>query len=95
MILKAIRQALSRGSGTSEMPSREHAVEYQGYTIVPMSCKGANGWTTEGNIEQESNGEVRSDHFIRAETHADLAQAISHSITKAKRIIDEQVAHRG
>lgn len=89
-MLKAIRKALSRGSGSSETASREHSVEYLGYTIVPAPHKGANGWTTEGDIEQERDGEIRSEHFIRAETHADLKQAISHSITKAKRIIDEQ-----
>ena len=40
------------------------------------------------------DGEVRSEHFIRAETHTDPEQAISHTITKAKRIVDEHRARR-
>ena len=95
MIFKVIKKALSRDSGSSEMASREQAVEYLGCTIVPASRKSSNGWTTEGDIEQRVEGEVRSEHFIRAETHTDREQAISHTITKGKRIIDEQIADRG
>ena len=44
----------------------------------------------EGDIAQKIDGETRTEHFIRAETHTDREQAISHTITKAKRIIDER-----
>lgn len=94
MIFKAIKKALSRDPGSPDSVSREQAIEYQGCTIVPTPRKGANGWTTEGDIEQEVDGEVHSEHFIRAEAHTDREQAINHSIAKAKRIIDEQMAHR-
>jgi len=36
------------------------------------------------------NGETESRHFIRAETHMDRDQAISHTIMKGRRIIDEE-----
>ena len=93
MIFKFIKNQFARGAD-SEVASRERAVEYEGCTIIPAPRKSANGWTTEGDIEREVNGEVRSEHFIRAETHTDPEQAISHTITKAKRIIDEQRGRR-
>ena len=93
MIFKFIKNQLTRGAD-SEAESRDRAVEYEGCTIIPAPRKSANGWTTEGDIEREVDGEVRSEHFIRAETHTDPEQAISHTITKAKRIIDEHRARR-
>ena len=94
MIFKFIKNQLTRGAD-SEAASRARAVDYEGCTIIPTPRKSANGWTTEGEIEREVDGEVRSEHFIRAETHTEQEQAISHTITKAKRIIDEQLASRG
>ena len=93
MILKFIKNQLTRGAD-SKGASRDRAVEYEGCTIIPAPRKSANGWTTEGDIEREVDGEVRSEHFIRAETHTDPEQAISHTITKAKRIVDEHRARR-
>ena len=95
MIFKVIKKALRRNFDALETTRRAQTVDYQGCTIVPAPRKCANGWTTEGDIERKVDGEARSEHFIRAETHADKEQAISHSITKAKRIIDEQMAQRG
>ena len=89
MIFKFIKNWFAHGAD-SKASSRDQAVEYEGSTIVPAPRKTGNGWTTEGDIEREVDGEVRSEHFIRAETHTDPEQAISHTITKAKRIIDEQ-----
>ncbi len=93
MIFKFIKNRFAHGAD-SKTASRDRAVEYEGYTIIPAPRKTGNGWTTEGDIEREVNGEVRSEHFIRAETHTDTEQAISHTITKAKRIIDEQRTRR-
>ena len=95
MIFKVIKKALRRNFDALETTRRAQTVDYQGCTIVPASRKSSNGWTTEGDIEQRVEGEVRSEHFIRAETHTDREQAISHTITKGKRIIDEQIADRG
>ena len=94
MIFKFIKNQLTRGADSEAAASRDRAVEYQDCTIIPTPRKSANGWTTEGDIERDVDGEVRSEHFIRAETHTDPEQAVSHTITKAKRIIDEQLARR-
>jgi hypothetical protein len=93
MIFKLIKNQFARGAD-SEVASRDRAIEYEGFTIIPAPRKTSNGWTTEGDIEREVDGEARSEHFIRAETHTDPEQAISHTITKAKRIIDEQRSRR-
>ena len=89
MIFKFIKNRFAHGVD-AKAASRDRAVNYEGCTIIPVPRKTGNGWTTEGDIEREVDGEVRSEHFIRAETHTDPEQAISHTITKAKRIIDEQ-----
>ena len=94
MIFKFIKNQFARGAD-SKVASRDRAVEYEGCTIIPVPRKTGNGWTTEGDIEREVDGEIHSEHFIRAETHTDPEQAISHTITKAKRIIDEQRTRRG
>ena len=93
MIFKFIKNRFARGADT-DVASRGRAVEYEGCTIIPAPRKTANGWTTEGDIEREVDGEVQSEHFIRAETHTDPEQAISHTITKARRIVDEYRARR-
>ena len=95
MIFKFIKNQLTRSADSEGAASRGRAVEYRGCTIIPAPRKNANGWTTEGDIERDIDGDVRSEHFIRAETHTEQEQAISHTITKAKRIIDEQLARRG
>ena len=71
--------------------SRQDAVTHEGHTIVPTPRKGQGGWTTEGLIEREVDGETESSHFIRAETHMDREQAVSHTILKGQRIIDEGI----
>ena len=93
MIFKFIKNQLT-GGADSEAASRNQAVEYEGCTIIPAPRKSANGWTTEGDIDREVDSEGQSVHFIRAETHTDPEQAISHTITKAKRIVDEHRARR-
>ena len=91
MVLKFLKNQLTKGENSQG--AKEHggqAVEYGGFTIIPTPTKSAGGWTTEGDIEQKIDDETRVEHFIRAETHTDRQQAISHTITKAKRIIDER-----
>ena len=69
--------------------SRQDAVTHEGHTIVPTPRKDQGGWTTEGLIEREVDGETESRYFIRAETHMAREQAVSHTILKGQRIIDE------
>ena len=74
MIFKFIKNQLTRGADSEAAASRDRAVEYQDCTIIPTPRKSANGWTTEGDIERDVDGEVRSEHFIRAETHTDQSK---------------------
>jgi hypothetical protein len=90
VIAKLLRM-LGLAKGRDDAPALPvQAVTYKGYTIVPTPRKAKAGWTTEGNISKEIDGVTRSDHFIRADTCSERDQAVSHSILKAKRIIDER-----
>lgn len=91
MVFKFLKNQLKKGEGSDgEKGHGSQCIEYEGFTITPTPTKGAGGWTTEGDIEQTIDGETCTEHFIRAETHTDREQAISHTVSKAKRIIDER-----
>ena len=91
MVFKFLKNQLKKGEGSQgEKGHGSQSIEYEGFTITPTPTKSAGGWTTEGDIAQQVDGETRTEHFIRAETHTDREQAITHTITKAKRIIDER-----
>jgi len=91
MAFKFLKNFLSSSSSDTESVDRTQAVEHEACTIVPTPRKGQSGWSTEGLIEKTVDGEVESRHFIRAETHTDKEQAISHTILKGQRIIDEEM----
>ena len=91
MAFKFLKNFLSSSSSDTESVDRIQAVEHEACTIVPTPRKGQGGWSTEGLIEKTVDGEVESRHFIRAETHTDKEQAISHTILKGQRIIDEEM----
>ena len=66
------------------------AVEYNGYTIQPAPRREHGQWLTAGVISQDTAEGPRSQHFVRAETHAGPEQARDFAIIKAKQIIDER-----
>ena len=66
------------------------AEEYNGFTITPVPRPSGGQYNTAGLITREIDGEVKTHQFIRADTHAGREEAIRHSLTKAKQIIDEQ-----
>ena len=66
------------------------AVEYNGYTIQPAPRRQGGQWLTAGTISKDFPDESKSQHFVRAETHAGTEQARDFSIVKAKQIIDER-----
>jgi hypothetical protein len=87
MIMKFLRGL----GGRKEPDAASHpAVEYKGYSIVPTPRKGQGGWTTEGVISKELEGEARSERFIRADMLMSEEAAVDYSISKARKIIDEQ-----
>ena len=91
MAFEFLRKYFASGKNDEATSSREDAVPHEGHTIVPTPRQGQDGWTTEGLIEREVDGETESRHFIRAETHMDREQAVSHTILKGQRIIDEGI----
>ena len=90
MVFEFLKKHFVSEKDSGETDSRQHAVTHEGYTIVPTPKQDKGGWTTEGLIEREVRGETESRHFIRAETHMERDQAISHTIMKGRRIIDEE-----
>ena len=87
MILKFLR-----GLGGNKSGGRvEHEpVEYKGFSIVPTPRKAQGGWTTEGTISKAAGDETHSERFIRADMLMSEEDAVEYSVTKAKKIIDEQ-----
>ncbi|MFQ6024500.1 MAG: HlyU family transcriptional regulator [Acidiferrobacterales bacterium] len=90
MVLKFLRKLVSGKHENSDPTRNQVAVNYKGYTIIPTPQKVGAGWTTEGDISKEIDDVPKSQHFIRVDTFTDRDEAISYSIVKAKRIIDEQ-----
>ena len=66
------------------------ALEYNGYTIQPAPRRERGQWLTAGVISKDFPEGPRSQHFVRAETHAGVEQARDFAIIKAKQIIDER-----
>ena len=87
MILKFLR---SLGAGKSEGTAVREAVDYKGFRIVPTPRKVQGGWTTEGTISKSTGDDTRSEHFIRADMLMSEQDAVDYSVSKAKKIIDEQ-----
>ena len=87
MIMKFLRGL--GGSGAKEAKKHD-AVDYKGFSIVPTPRQVSGGWTTEGVISMGSGDDARSERFIRADMLMSEEDAVTYSISKAKKIIDEQ-----
>ncbi len=68
----------------------EEAVEYKGYTIRPACRQEGSQWITAGVIAKQFDDGVKEHPFIRADVYSSKDDADTCSITKGKRIIDEQ-----
>ena len=66
------------------------AVEYQGFTIRPEPYQKGGQWQLAARITKTIDGETKEHHLIRADLVAELAEAQTSSVMKAKRMIDEQ-----
>ena len=91
MAFEFLKKYFASSKDDEAINSRQEAVTHEGHTIVPTPKQGQGGWTTEGLIEREVDGETESRHFIRAETHTVREQAVTHTILKGQRIIDEEI----
>ena len=79
------------GGGRDERePDGAEPVEHAGFTIVATPRKASSGWSTEGRIHKVIDGETKEVHFIRADTSTSRDAAITLSVNKARKIIDEQ-----
>ncbi len=94
MLFNLIKKRLNLSFAPGAKAGLSTSVDYRDHTISPSPHKSAGVWSTEGDITRNCNGDIVVEHFIRAETHANYEQAIDHTISKAKRIIDEQIVLR-
>ncbi|MCY4221291.1 MAG: HlyU family transcriptional regulator [Thiotrichales bacterium] len=78
------------GDGGEREPEGAEPVEHEGFTIIATPRKASGGWSTEGRIRKDIDGETKEAHFIRADTSTSREAAISLSVSKARKIIDEQ-----
>ena len=78
------------GGGDGQAAKAADPVEYNGFQILPAPERRDGGWNTAGVITKIVDGEPKEQHFIRVDTHSNIDDAISFSITKAQQIIDEQ-----
>lgn len=87
MIMKFLR---GLAGGDRPAPAEHPAVEYKGFRIVASPRKTPAGWTTEGTISRLESDAGSTEHFIRADVLMTEEEAVEYSVTKAKKIIDEQ-----
>ena len=78
------------GGADNREPEPADPVNHAGFTIVPTPRRTGGGWSTEGRIRKDVGGEVREVHFIRADTSPSRDAAVTLSVGKARKIIDEQ-----
>jgi len=78
------------GGGGDREPEGAEPVAHEGFTIVATPRKANGGWSTEGCIRKVVGGEAKEVRFIRADTSASREAAIALSVSKARKIIDEQ-----
>ncbi len=90
MVFKFLRNLVSPASSAPRQAPQEASVEYNGHTIVPTPRQEGGVWRVMGVISKEIDGGAKSHTFVRADTHADEDEAVSPTIAKGDRIIDEQ-----
>ena len=84
--LKRLFGSEGGGARTHEAPPQQ----YNGYTIVASPRQESGGWRVAGTISREVDGETRTHEFVRADTGPDPEGAVNLTLSKAKRLIDEQ-----
>ena len=88
-MLGFLKNVLGGGADNRE-PEPADPMEHDGFTIVATPRKATSGWSTEGRIGKVVDGEAKEIHFIRADTSTSREAAITLSVSKARKIIDEQ-----
>ena len=88
-MLGFLKNVLGGGAGSRE-PESSDPVEHDGFTIVATPRKASGGWSTEGRIGKVIDGEAKEVRFIRADTSTSREAAITLTVSKARKIIEEQ-----
>lgn len=88
MIFEFLRNLTGKKSDVEA--SAEDAVDYNGYAIQPNPRKDNDGWRIQGVISKEIESVQKEHTYIRADTYASKDDAVAATISKGKRIIDEQ-----
>jgi hypothetical protein len=81
-------QSSSGGEGATE--TLGEPVEYNGFIVRAAPFKSEGQYQTAGIIAKDVAGLRKEHRFIRADRHASLEEALSFSLLKAKKIVDEQ-----
>ena len=88
-MLGILKSLFGGGAGGRESGSAD-PVEYEGFMIVAAPRRAGGGWSTEGHIRKVVDGETKEVRFIRADTSPSRDAAVTLSVSKARKIIDER-----
>ena len=89
MIMKFLKSLVSSG-GDGDAAVQAESTEYEGFHITPAPRKVEGGYSLEGVITREVDGEQRRKTFIRADVLMSADEAVRISLNKGRQIIDEQ-----
>lgn len=73
-----------------EKPAEVEAVLHKGFEIFADPIKEGSVYRVAARIEQESDGERRSQRMVRADTCNSIDEASDVAVFKAKQVIDQQ-----
>ena len=79
-----------RSSTESAAETLGEPLDYNGFIIRAAPFKSEGQYQTAGIITKDIAGARKEHRFIRADRHASLDDALEFSISKAKKIVDEQ-----
>ena len=88
----SLLKSLFGGRSASATPEETlgEPVDYKGFVIRAAPFKSEGQYQTAGIVAKDVGG-VRKEHrFIRADRHTSLNDALEFSLTKAKKLVDEQ-----
>ena len=83
------KSATERG-GDAPKETLGEPVDYNGFVIRAAPFKSEGQYQTAGIIAKDIAGVHKEHRFIRADRHASIDDAMSFSLMKARKIVDEQ-----
>jgi hypothetical protein len=89
-VLGLLKKLFGAGGAAQIEVHQGDSTEHKGFTITPVPTKQSAGWRVEGTIERNVDGELKSHHFIRADTYFNLDDTLATTLSKARRLVDEQ-----